>query len=79
MLSNKLSRFPPLPETNLLPMLDRYARRDLLIIRVPDDPVLELCYPRVDAGPVAVAATDAPTDDPGQLVPEDQMFNRLFD
>ena len=41
----------------------------LLIIRVPDDPVLELCYPRVHAGPVAVPAADSPADDPGQLVP----------
>ena len=57
---------------SLLPTPDRYARRHLLIIRVPDDPVLELRYPRVDAGPVAVAAPDAPADDPGQLVPEVQ-------
>ena len=41
----------------------------ILIIRVPDDPVLELCYPRVHAGPVAVSAPDSPADDPGQLVP----------
>ena len=41
----------------------------ILIIRVPGDPVLELCYPRVHAGPVAVSAPDSPADDPGQLVP----------
>ena len=39
-----------------------------LVVGVPDDPVLELCDPGVDTGPVAVAAADAPADDAGQLV-----------
>ena len=40
----------------------------LLIVGVPDDPVLKLRDPGVDAGPVAVAAADAPADDAGELV-----------
>ena len=39
-----------------------------LVVGVPDDPVLELRDPGVDAGPVAVAAADAPADDAGELV-----------
>ena len=40
-----------------------------LVVGVPDDPVLELRDPGVDAGPVAVAAADAPADDAGQVEP----------
>ena len=43
---------------------------DSLVVCVPDDPVPELRYPGVDAGAVAVAATDAPADHASQLVSE---------